>query len=30
MKFGRRDGIELVAFVDKTDLSAGTESVFCT
>ena len=30
MKFGRPGGIELAAFVDKTDLSAGTESVFCT
>jgi hypothetical protein len=28
--FGRPDGIELAAFVDKTDLSAGTEGVFCT
>jgi len=30
VKFGRPDGIELAAFVDKTDLSAGTEFVFCT
>jgi len=30
VKFGRPDGIELAAFVDKTDLSAGTEGVFCT
>jgi hypothetical protein len=30
VKFGRPDGIELAAFVDKTDLSAGMEGVFCT
>ena len=29
MKLGRLDGIELIAFVDKIDLSAGTEGVFC-
>jgi len=29
VKFGRPDGIELAAFVDKTDLSAGKGGVFC-